>query len=440
MPDHPLWSDGDQSKRLAELSAGTSDPAKDLPLRRDVRSLGILLGHVLVEQEGESFFGVVEQLRRLLIQHREHEPTPAIATPAKAPVLAKNRAAEPVNDEAMQQARATISGLTIEDAYRLTKAFAIYFELTNLAETNHRKRRRRAAQLQNNTAPVAGSFRGTLVRLLEMKVPAATILAAFRKICVTPVFTAHPAEITRHTVRLKRRRIAAALAQLDELPLAYSQARELESQILAEITALWQTDEVRLKKPTVRDEIYMGLDYFPMVIFEALPRLYSELEDALHAYLAPIANESGTDLRLETHPNQELRVPEILDFGSWIGGDRDGNPHVTAHCTRDALRMARHAIIDYYIRETTALVGSLSMSVRRIGVSGDLTRRAYEYEGMLGEEHSRWKRITEAELYRHFLELVVARLRYSRDSSAHALGYKSSADFEHDLALMQSSL
>jgi phosphoenolpyruvate carboxylase len=341
----------------------------------------------------------------------------------------------------MQQARATISGLAVEDAYRLTKAFAIYFELTNLAETNHRKRRRRASQLQSDSTPVAGSFRGTLARLQEAGLPLPAILHALSKIRVTPVFTAHPTEITRHTVRLKRRRIAAALAQLDELPLAQSEARELEAQILAEITALWQTDEVRLKKPTVRDEIYMGLDYFPMVIFEGLPRLYAELEDALEKYAATGSTlESQADAPSQSRSTATPRLPEILKFGSWIGGDRDGNPHVTAHCTRDALRMARHVVIDYYTREITSLVGYLSMSVRRIGVSGDLTRRAYEYEGMLGEEHSRWKRITEAELYRHFLELVSARLRYSRDSFAHVLGYKSASEFEHDLVLVRNSL
>src|SRR4029077_4838581 len=126
MADTPLWSDDDQSARLAELTAGTSDPAKELPLRRDVRSLGMLLGRVLVEQEGEAFFEVVERLRRLLIQHRE--PAGARDFPSEDPRLA--------------QAHEVIRSLSVNDAYRITKAFAIYFELTNLAETNHRKRRR----------------------------------------------------------------------------------------------------------------------------------------------------------------------------------------------------------------------------------------------------------------------------------------------------------
>src|SRR5215469_9512359 len=440
MAERPLWHDEDQSTRLAELSADTSDPAKELPLRRDVRSLGILLGRVLVEQEGEAFFGVVEQLRRLLIQHREQVPSLVPAGGGSSPSRGGTAAPPDLSeDNFMRQARETISRLPLEDAYRLTKAFAIYFELTNLAETNHRKRRRRAARLGAASPPVDGSFRGTLARMRADGVSPDGLLAALSKVRVTPVFTAHPTEITRHTIRLKRRRIARLLEQLDGLPLAYPDAKELEAQIIAEVTALWQTDEVRLKKPTVRDEIYMGLDYFPMVIFETLPRLYDELTECLREVCGSVAAE-GRAGKLGDTVAAAVRTPEILDFGSWIGGDRDGNPHVTAHSTREALRMARHVIIDHYIAEVTRLVGHLSQSVRRIGISGDLARRVHEYEALLGEEHSRWKAISEAEVYRYFLELVAARLRYSRDSSEHALGYKSATEFEHDLGLIRESL
>jgi phosphoenolpyruvate carboxylase len=412
MPAAPLWSDDDQSTRLAELTADTTDPAKELPLRRDVRSLGMLLGRVLVEQEGEAFYEVVERLRRLLIQHREKPPS--------------GMAPEEFDTSLMSQAREVISSLSVEDAYRITKAFAIYFELTNLAETNHRKRRRRAARLQQGRTVVEGSFRGTLLRLRQAGLPASALLESLRKVRVTPVFTAHPTEITRHTIRLKRRRIARYLERLDRVPLSRADALEHESQILAEITALWQTDEVRLKKPTVRDEIQMGLDYFPMVLFEALPRLYSELEDSLQSVCGLSADQA--------------KLPQLLHFGSWIGGDRDGNPFVTADSTRDALRMARHMVIDHYVAEVTRLVTQLSMSLRRIGTSAALARRVHEYESSLGEQHSRWKRITEAELYRHFLDFVAARLRFSRDSSLHAHAYRRAHDFENDLMLMRESL
>ena len=411
MPEASLWSEEDQATRLAELTAETTDPTKELPLRRDVRSLGTLLGRVLVEQEGEAFFEVVERLRRVLIEHRER--------PAA-------REGAGFESGLMAEARELISSLSVDDAYRITKAFAVYFELTNLAETNHRKRRRRAARLRAGRTPVEGSFRGTLHRLRAAGIPLQQVMAALHKVRVTPVFTAHPTEITRHTIRLKRRRIARLLERLDQVPLSQADALEAESQILAEITALWQTDEVRLKKPTVRDEIHMGLDYFPMVLFEAVPRLYAELEESIdHVY--------GTKA-------SERKISEVLRFGSWIGGDRDGNPFVTASCTRDALRMARHNIIDHYAAEITRLVSQLSMSLRRIRTSEELVARVHEYEQLLGEEHSRWKRITDAELYRHFLDFIAARLRYSRDSSAHEFAYPSAREFERDLVLMRESL
>jgi phosphoenolpyruvate carboxylase len=417
MADNPLWSEGSQAARLAELTADTSDPAKELPLRRDVRSLGTLLGRVLVEQEGQEFFDVVEQLRHLLIQHRE-EPPPAFESEL-GPTL-------------MARAHEIVGSLSVDDAYRVTKAFAIYFELTNLAETNHRKRRRRAAgMLSGNTlsgkmtskGPVDGSFRGTLNRMRTAGTSADAMLDALRKIKVTPVFTAHPTEITRHTIRLKRHRIAGYLEQLDKLPLSDADAREYESLILAEITALWQTDEVRLNKPTVRDEIHMGLGYFPMVLFETLPRLYAEIEESLgDVYQA------------------DNEVPQLLSFGSWIGGDRDGNPNVTAASTREALDMARHVIIDHYIAETTRLIGQLSMSTRRIGVSDALAQRVRAYEEKLGGRYSRWKQITAAELYRHFIEFLIARLRFTRRSSKHEHSYKSSVQFEEDLLIVRDSL
>jgi phosphoenolpyruvate carboxylase len=413
MLDSPLWSDGAQADRLAELTADTADPAKEVPLRRDVRSLGILLGRVLVEQEGADFLAIVEQLRHLLIQHRE-----------QLAVVGKSE----INSGLMARAHEIISRLSVEDAYRVTKAFAIYFELTNLAETNHRKRRRRAARmLVAVKPPVDGSFRGTLARLKAAGVYVEAMLASLKKIKVTPVFTAHPTEITRHTIRLKRRRIAGYLEHLDQLPLPDSEAREYEALILAEITALWQTDEVRLNKPTVRDEIHMGLDYFPMVLFETLPRLYSEVEESLRDVYGTDANFAG----LSSDP---------LSFGSWIGGDRDGNPFVTADSTRAAVGMARHVVIDHYIADTTRLIGQLSMSTRRMGVSEALVNRVREYEKQLGEKYSRWKQITAAELYRHFLEYLIARLRFSRNSGKHKNAYKSPQEFAEDLGIIRDSL
>src|SRR6202041_156314 len=280
-------------------------------LRRDVRSLGILLGRVLVEQEGEAFFDMVEQLRHLLIQHREQS---------------SDSGESELDRGLVARAREIISGLSVEDAYRVTKAFAIYFELTNLAETNHRKRRRRAAKLHSEQPALAGSFRGTLLRMRAAGIAADDALAALRKVRIVPVFTAHPTEVARRTVLLKRRRIAQYLEHLDRLPLTAADAVEQESLILAEITSLWQTDEVRMKKPGVIDEVRMGLDFYPMTLFETLPRLYAELA------------ESFAEVYGRALDHDEL--PELLHFGSWIGGDRDGNPLIKPDCTADALALA----------------------------------------------------------------------------------------------------
>jgi phosphoenolpyruvate carboxylase len=409
MADRPLWSDEDQTQRLAELSAKTNEPIKDQPLRRDVRFLGMLLGRVLVEQESEGFFQVVERLRRLAMQHREPD--------GQSPTL--------YNAQALDEAREIIAALPVSQAYRLTKAFAIYFELTNLAETNHRKRRRRAARLHAAQSVVEGSFRGTLRRMRDAGKSSPDVLEALAKIKITPVFTAHPTEVTRHTVLNKRRRIANCLERLDQLPLSYGDALDYEAEILAAITELWQTDEVRLNRPTVLDEIHMGLDYFPMVIFDTLPRLYDELKDSFQ----DIFGGSST-----------VTIPEIVGFGSWIGGDRDGNPFVTHRSIEESLRIARQQIIDHYVAEISRLAGHLSVSLRRVDASPPLAERVRLYDAKPGAELSHQSRVSETELYRRMLDHMFARLTRARSADGHIHAYASAKEFEDDLQIIRHSL
>jgi phosphoenolpyruvate carboxylase len=408
MHEAPLWGAEDQSARLAELTAATEDRAKEVPLRRDVRSLGILLGRVLTEQAGEPLFKIVEQLRRLLIQSRAH------ASRSQS------------GSEQMQEARNIIERLSIREAYQVTKAFAIYFELTNLAETNHRKRRRRAGKLYPSQPPLAGSFRGTLLRMRAVGVSADQALAALGQIKVVPVFTAHPTEVARRTVLQKRRRIAKQLELLDRLPLPGPEAITLEGAITAEITALWQTDEVRVQKPQVTDEIRMGLDHYPMSIFESLPRLYAEIRESF-------GEVYGTDLCVD-------QVPQILFFGSWIGGDRDGNPLVTVESTGEALQRARNTIVAHYISEIERLIEQLSSSCRQVAVSKQFQERLEEYTGRIGDEPVRVGRISNTELYRRFLSFVIVRLRQTGRQGGETLTYNSADEFESDLLLVYESL
>jgi len=412
MGEPSLWGTGDQRGRLDELTTGTTSPAKDLPLRRDVRLLGILLGRVLVEQVGESLLGVVEELRRIFIQHRE-QPRSQTASPD-------------FEDPLLNQARETISGLTVDQAHRVTKAFAIYFELTNLAETNHRKRRRRAAKLHAEQPALEGSFRGTFRRMRAAGIDAGQALEVLRQIKVVPVFTAHPTEVARRTVLLKRRRIGKQLERLDRLPLSEADASRFEALIFAEVTSLWQTDEVRLEKPLVTDEIRMGLDHYPFSLFAALPRLYDELVDSLRS-VYEIDLEDG-------------EVPGLLFFGSWIGGDRDGNPFVTPGSTREALQRARNVIIGHYIAELERATDQLSASIRQVGVSDAVRTRLASYGAQMGDEYARQSRISSSELYRRLLNLMMVRLRHSREEIAGPKAYPSAGEFESDLSLIRESL
>jgi phosphoenolpyruvate carboxylase len=406
MSETPLWAAEDQSSRLAELTASTDDRAKEAPLRRDVRSLGVLLGRVLVEQAGEAVFKTVEQLRRLLIQSRAHSAR-----------------SQPGTDE-MQHAGEIVRALSIEQAHRVTKAFAIYFELTNLAETNHRKRRRRAGNLNARQTPLPGSFRGTLIRMRDAGMSAEDALAALRQIKVVPVFTAHPTEVARRTVLTKRRRIARYLELLDRLPMPAPDASEMERGIAAEITALWQTDEVRVQKPQVTDEIRMGLDHYPMSIFDSLPRLYSEIRESFK-------DVYGTELCAP-------QVPQVLAFGSWIGGDRDGNPFVTPETTREALERARNTVLGHYIAQVERLLEPLSASSRQVPVSPEFQRRLASYAERMGEEPARLGRISPTELYRRFLAFIMVRLRHTREGKEDA--YLSAREFEDDLEIIYASL
>jgi phosphoenolpyruvate carboxylase len=407
----PLWKADDQQARLAELTAQSDETAKDNPLRRDVRSLGAILGQTLVEQSGQDLFESVEELRRLLIEHRE--------TVRRHPEQASSPAL-------MQRAQAIVSGMDLSRAYQVTKAFAAYFELTNLAETNHRKRRRRAGKLDREHQALPGSFRGTLLRLKEAGVSAENAAAALHQIAITPVFTAHPTEVARQTVLLKRRRIAQQLERLDRLPLTAEEAEACEINIRAEVTSLWQTDEVRLAKPTVADEIRMGLRYFRLSLFDALPKIYAEVVESFRDVYG-----LGLD---------ENTLPNLIQFGSWIGGDRDGNPLVTPDCIRGALQMARALILREYLHDVESLSDRLSSSRRQIGVSEELLSHLQHYERTIPGVHLAWGPHNTTESYRRFLSYMFHKLQRSRDSENSPAAYRNAEEFESDLVLVENSL
>jgi phosphoenolpyruvate carboxylase len=407
----PLWKADDQTARLAELTARSDEPAKDNPLRRDVRSLGAILGQVLVEQSGVKVFESVEELRQLLIEHREtarRSPAPASAS------------------DLMVKAQELVSGMDLSRAYQVTKAFATYFELTNLAETNHRKRRRRAGKLDRESPPLPGSFRGTLVRMKEAGISAAAAVAALRQIAITPVFTAHPTEVARQTILLKRRRIALELERLDRLALTAEKAEDCENSIRAEVTSLWQTDEVRLAKPAVDDEIRMGLRYFRLSLFDALPKIYAEVADSFREVY-------GLEF-------DQAALPNLVQFGSWIGGDRDGNPLVKPDCIRDALELARNLILREYLSDVESLSDRLSSSQRQAAASTEMLARLKLYERTVPGVHLAWGPNNTTESYRRFCSYIFHKLQQTREAVDAPAAYPNAAEFETDLLLVSNSL
>jgi phosphoenolpyruvate carboxylase len=439
-----LWSPTDWPQRLAELQAPTGE-LKEAPLRRDVRSLGMLLGEVLREQAGAPLYDAVEALRRTAIARREAEAQLGTAAPQSDAASAH-----------LQQALTLVHTYSedLSTAYQLARAFSFYFELINLAETNHRKRRRISHQLCESTSATGsvqrGDLRGTLRRLREAGITADQAHALLRRICISPVFTAHPTEVARRSVMFKRRRISDLLEQLDRIPVPEPHLQSLERDLTAEITALWQTDDVRSARPTVRDEIRMALDYYESSLFDTLPVLYSEVASALAAEYPEPSTTPGTPPDTLTSNDCQPTLsdlPQLISFGSWIGGDRDGNPFVTPQATRDALSMAHSLLLTHYRRRLQNIFEQLGSSTQQVPVSSCVTKLLNNY---LAQLRTAGQTALEERFHFEYLRLLIAcimmRLGATPQSAVPlppnpALApYTNAADLLSDLTILRTSL
>jgi phosphoenolpyruvate carboxylase len=418
-----LWTPTNWPQRLAELQAPTGE-LKEAPLRRDVRSLGMLLGEVLREQSGDTLYSAVEDLRRIAIARREAD--------------SKDDAVSARAHLSQALARVHTHSDNLATAYQLARAFSFYFELINLAETNHRKRRRLSNQLQQNAAPQRGDLRGTLRRLREAGITATQAHELLHRVCISPVFTAHPTEVARRSVMFKRRRISDLLEQLDRIPVPEPQLEALERDLAAEITALWQTDDVRSARPAVRDEIRMALDYYESSLFDTLPVLYGEIAAALAAEYPKASSSSQPSI---------CELPQLVSFGSWIGGDRDGNPFVTPQATRDALAMAHSLLLTHYRRRLQNVFEQLASSTQQVPVSAEVNALLQRY---LTELRSAGQTALEERFHFEYLRLLIAcimmRLGATPQSSVPlppnpALApYTRAADLLSDLTVLRNSL
>jgi phosphoenolpyruvate carboxylase len=322
------------------------DPHK--PLRDDVRLLGDLLGETLRARGGDELFDTVERVR----------------------ALAKRGRTEPAGFSTLAD---ELGRLPVASAVPVARAFAHFLALANIAEQHHRIRRRREYQRTPTAGPQPGSCEETFARLRQRGIEARALHEAVGSLRIELVLTAHPTEIVRRTIAHKHLRIAEALALLDRPDLTPVEQEDARQTLRREIAAAWDTEEIRLERPSPRDEIISGLLVFEQTLWDALPRYLRALDRALEQF-------TGQGLSHDAAP---------IRFGSWIGGDRDGNPNVTPEVTRLACTIARWMAADLYEREVDALRQELSVTSATPALRAR-TRQAREpYRALLREVRDR---------------------------------------------------
>ncbi len=368
--------------------------AKNRPLMEDIRLLGRLLGDVIREQEGKEAFELIERVRQLSVAYR----------------LKKDASAGRVLDRLLKN-------LSADQTVSVIRAFSYFSHLANIAEDRHHVRRRQHHERQGHLQD--GSLGLTFERLHKADVRAADVAQTLTQAYISPVLTAHPTEVQRKSILDAERAIAEMVGERDDLPTERDR-RANEALMRARITQLWQTRMLRYTKLTVADEIENALSYYQSTFLRQIPRLYGEIEEQL----------AGFD------------VPSFLRMGQWIGGDRDGNPNVTAETLRMALARQSEVALRFYLTEVHALGAELSISQMLAGVTPAMATLA---DASPDKNPHR-----EDEPYRRALIGIYARLAATLHSLTgtealrHAVApqdpYTSPAQFLADLQVIEASL
>src|SRR5688572_13289106 len=302
-------------------------PAKHSALRDDVHVLGALVGDVLKEQGGDGLFDLVEKDRRLSIRRRAGDKEAA----AELSVQLRGRAPQVARD--------------------LARAFSMWFRAVNLAEKVHRIRRRRGYFLEASERAQPGGVEAALHALKARGLKLSDVLELLKKIRIEPVFTAHPTESARRTMLRKNQRIAGLLLDRLDPTLTPQELRQNWSRVRTEITTAWQTEDHPRERLTVADEREHVVFYLAEILYRILPAFYDELAEALGKLFG-------------VQPDS-LELPNILRFGTWVGGDMDGNPDVHAKSIRETLARQQQVIINAYFSECQNLAQLLSQSASR---------------------------------------------------------------------------
>jgi phosphoenolpyruvate carboxylase len=384
------------------------------PLRRDVRLLGRLLGEVIIEQQGQELFNLEEQVRHLAIQRRRGPKPGRLATAAELAAL--------------------LQKLPLEQAEPVLRAFSVYFQLVNLAEQHHRIRRTRSYASDPEATPQRGSLEAAFQTLKTAGVPAERVREALRAQNVTLTLTAHPTQAARRTLLEKLYRIQRLLEERDRCSLTPQEMADNLESMREEVTALWQSDELRRMKPAVGDEVKNILWYVEEVLADQLARFPEAIAWSFeHIYGEPLGP-----------------LPSPVRLHTWVGGDMDGNPLVTPEVLADTLRAHRARGLRMLLKDVEALGITLSQSDRHAPMPEEL-RRSLEQDGAeLPEVAKRQGPRTAGEPWRRKLRFVEARLQLAlryveacRAGSKEPMtpaAYRSPAAMRKDLDLVERTL
>jgi len=376
---------------------------KDQPLRYDIRLLGRILGETIRSQEGERVFNLVEQIRQCAIRfHRDED------------------------EAARHELASTLSDLPPDQTIRIIRGFGYFSHLANLAEDQHHIRRTRAHAMAAS-APREGTMAYALAHARDSGVSRTKLQSFFDGALCSPVLTAHPTEVRRKSSIDREMEVADLLAERDRMQLTPDELATNRKALRRAVLTLWQTSVLRKTRLRVVDEVTNGLSYYDYTFLNELPRFYAELEDRLGSI----------------DPSWEgMSVPSFLRMGSWIGGDRDGNPFVTAEILREALRMQSKRALGFYLDELHLLGGELSMDRRSVGVTAEL--------GALAERSPDRSQQRQDEPYRRAIAGMYARLAATAwaldrlESPRHAVGeappYGEARELGADLAAIYESL
>lgn len=390
-----------QRGEYADLPPGVDFDDKDEPLRRDINLLGRLLGQVLIEQEGEVFFETEEEIRllckRLRFDYDLH--------------LEK-------------QLRQRLAQMETGELEKIVRAFSIYFQLVNIGERYHRVRRRRQYESSADGPPQRASLRSALSRLKEEGLDAESLQRILDRVSVGLVLTAHPTEALRRSVRRKHVNVGELLESFETASLTWRERRRLEEKLAEEITLLWQTDELRARRPEVTQEIQRTLLFFENPLISATLDVYREFEDELE----------------HKFPGNTPQLGQVLSFGSWVGGDQDGNPFVKADTLSTALKLHRELILKRHRDAVLWLADHLSQSQKLVSVTEKLADSIKSDEGLLSDTARPDRGDDPNEFYRTKLLLISERLRRTLEEPGSPAAYRGVDEFIEALTIVRDSL